>query len=381
MTKTKLSFLIASDSFKDCLSSEQIANFLGKGIREINSSNQITVFPVADGGDGTASCIAFHRKSTWIEKIVSDPHGRGLRAKYLRLEKENTAIIELARASGLELLSSGERNALETSTTGTGELIRDALDKKVRKIILTIGGSATVDGGTGIAEALGFRFLDKNREIITPVRGKDLKKIHHIDTHEVHPLFWEAEVIIACDVHNILNGPDGAARVFGPQKGAGKEAVKNLEQGLKHLSELLYKETGFRADDHPGTGAAGGAALFFLAYGKGILKKGIEIIAAMTGLEEAIKKCDVVITGEGKIDRQTAYGKVVSYVSFMAHKHKKTLIGVTGLIEGDKRNTREAFGMKELYSIRDLAMNDKDSITNASAYLYSIGKDIAEKTL
>lgn len=378
MTNKKLSFLIASDSFKDCLPSQYIAHFLGKGIREIYPRNQISIFPVADGGDGTASCISFHRKATWIERIVSDPLGRALKAKYLKLEKENTAIIELASASGLELLSSDERNALETSTTGTGELIRDALDKNVRKIILTIGGSATVDGGAGIAEALGFRFLDKNRKIITPVRGKDLKNIHHIETHEVHPLFWKAEVIIACDVQNILNGPDGAARVYGPQKGAGKEAVKVLEQGLKQLSELLFEETGFRADDHPGTGAAGGAALFFLAYGKGILNKGIEIIAAMTGLEEAIKKCDIVITGEGKIDRQTAFGKVVSYVSFMAHKHKKTLIGVTGLIEGDKRNTREAFGMKELYSIRDLAMNDKDSITNAPAYLYRIGKNIAE---
>lgn len=373
--------LIAPDSFKDCLSSRDVALFLGEGIKEVLPEAGITVFPVADGGDGTASCIHFHRGGSWKDLVVNDPLYRPVTSQYLELKDENTAVIELARASGLELLDRRERNALETSTFGTGELIRDALDGGIKKIILTIGGSATVDGGTGIASALGFRFTGKDGRDIMPVSGGRLSGISGINSDNLHPLFREAEILIACDVQNVLNGEEGAARVYGPQKGADEKAVSILESGLRHLSRLIFEETGFDADKHPGTGAAGGAALFLLAYGKGKLCRGFDIIMELTSFLDAVEKADLIISGEGKIDRQTAYGKVVSSIAAIAAKKQIPFAGVGGIIEGDKETLRQKLNAIELYPVRQFASNDADSFSNAPEYLRRIGSVIAENII
>lgn len=389
--------LIAPDSFKDCLSSEEVARFIGEGIRQSVPDAGITVFPVADGGEGTASCIAFHRGGRWRELNVNDPLHRPVRAKYLLLEDENCAVIELARASGLELLTPDERNALMTSTFGTGELIRDALDRGVGKIILTIGGSATVDGGTGIAAALGFKFKGNDGRAIQPCGG-NLTEIAKIDTGDyfppfgekdaskpaarptgVHPGLRDTEIVIACDVQNILNGPEGAARVYGPQKGADKKAVGILEKGLSHLSALVLRDTGFDADKHPGTGAAGGAALFLMAYGKGVLRGGFDILDEMTGFSEAVTAAGIVITGEGKIDTQTAYGKAVASVAGITREAKKPLILVGGVLEGDRKELKDQYGAAGIFSLMDLAADKDDSIRNAPEYLKRIGFKIAEQ--
>jgi glycerate 2-kinase len=376
MIKKNLKILIAPDSFKDCLSAYDVAKFIKEGITEKVEQANIKLFPLADGGEGTASCVHFHKGGRWKELVVSDPLQRRVKKDYLVLENEKTAVIELARASGLELLTPGERNALKTSTYGTGELIKDALDNGLERIIFTIGGSATVDGGVGIASALGFRFFGKNGKEIMPVGGGDLKEISKIDSSNLHSFFREAEIIIACDVQNILNGPEGAARVYGPQKGADADAVSMLEEGLNHLSNLVYKDTGFVADDHPGTGAAGGAALFLLAYGKAKLRKGFDIVADITGLDAEISHHDLIITGEGKIDRQTAYGKLVSSVAGLVKKSNKELIGVAGVVEGDKELVKSQLGMNMLFSIRELALSDEDSFKNAPYYLKAIGNMI-----
>jgi glycerate 2-kinase len=369
--------LIAPDSFKDCLTSIEVAGFLSDGIKESSRNTEISLFPVADGGEGTASCIAWHRGGKWIETMVMDPLFRKISARYLVLDDGMTAVIELAGASGLELLSAGDRNPLNTSTFGTGQLIRDAIDRGLRKIILTIGGSATVDGGTGIASALGFKFSDKENNIIDPVRGGDLKEICYINSENVHPAFSETEIIIACDVQNILNGSEGAARVYGPQKGAGEAEVAILEDGLKHLSTIVFNNTGFDADKHPGTGAAGGASLFLLSYGNGELKKGFEIVAGLTGFTDAIKQADLVVTGEGKIDSQTAYGKVVASVALIAKKMQIPLIAVAGLLTEEKERVKQSLSAQEVYSVRNLAENDTDSFKNAPVYLKEIGRLIA----
>ena len=423
--------LIAPDSFKDCLSAEEVARFLGEGIRQAMPDAMITLFPVADGGEGTASCIAFHRGGTWKELTVNDPLHRPVRAQYLVLEQEMTAVIELARASGLELLYPKERNALKTSTLGTGELIRDALESGLQRIILTIGGSATVDGGTGIAAALGFRFTDKDGEEIQPCGG-NLAGIEKIETGGfyppsgekngntlsagyyppsgeksgktlpggfyppsgekngntlsagaggVHPGLTDAEIIIACDVQNILNGPEGAARVYGPQKGADERAVAKLEKGLRNISSLVRQETGFDADKHPGTGAAGGAALFLMAYGRGVLKSGFEIVSGLTRFEEAIRESEIVITGEGRIDTQTAYGKVVASVAAVTSRERKPLIIVAGLAEGDRQVMKDRYGAAAVYSLMDIASGREDSISNAPDYLRKIGRALFEQVI
>ncbi len=369
--------LIAPDSFKDCLPAEEVARFLGEGIKEIKSGVQISVFPVADGGEGTTSCIAYHCGGTWRDIIVSDPLHRPVKSKYLVLPGQNTAVIELASASGLEMLTPPERNPLKTSTLGTGELIKDALDSGLQKIILTIGGSATVDGGTGIASALGFRFYDSNGNEMTP-SGEMNGHIARIDNSRVHSGLSKAEIIIACDVQNILNGSEGAARVYGPQKGADKEAVAILEQGLQKLSSLILRDTGFDADKHPGTGAAGGAALFLMAYGKGKLKSGFDIVGEMTGFRDAVRNSDLVITGEGRIDTQTAYGKAVASVALVTSREKKPLILVGGLLEGDRQLMKEQYGADELYSLVDIAANREDSINNAPELLKITGRQIAD---
>jgi glycerate 2-kinase len=371
-----MKILIVPDSFKDCLPAIEVARSLAVGIKESHPGAEIRLFPIADGGEGTASCLHHHLGGEWVRVTVNDPVHRSIETAYLSLDQGKTAVIEMASASGLELLSKTERDPLKTSTLGTGEMIRHAMQLGARKIILTLGGSATVDAGTGLAKALGFRFTDLAGRDVQPTGG-NLEKIVKIHSGQVLPEFDKTEIVIACDVQNILNSPHGAATVYGPQKGATPEAVRILRKGLENISGLILNDTGFDADAHPGSGAAGGTALFLMAYGNARLVKGFELIASMTNLQEAINNHDVVITGEGRIDSQTGYGKVVASVAEMVHQTKdKQLIGVAGLVEGSKENVKKHYGMEKLFSVREYAKNDEDSIRNAATYLKMIGKQV-----
>jgi glycerate 2-kinase len=371
-----MNILIVPDSFKDCLPAMEVASSLADGIRESHPGAVIRLFPIADGGEGTASCLHHHLGGEWVDLQVGDPLNRIIQASYLMLDQGKTAVIEMAAASGLELLSKADRDPLRTSTLGTGEMIRHAMKQGAGRIILTIGGSATVDAGTGLAKALGFRFIDNNGMEIQP-NGGSLTRISRIDASHVLAELKQTEIIIACDVQNILNGPHGAAIVYGPQKGASPEAVKTLQRGLENTSRIVLRETGFDADAHPGSGAAGGTALFLMAYGNTRLVKGFDLLASMTKLHEAINTHEVVITGEGRIDSQTDYGKVVASVAEMVRKtNGKRLIGVAGRIEGHAGDIKKQYGMERLFAIRNFAKNDEDSIRNAAAYLKIIGKQV-----
>ncbi len=360
--------LVAPDSFKDCLSSFEVARLICERINETQPGLKTTMFPMADGGEGTIDCVHFHKGGVWRKLTVHDPLNRKIESSYLIVDEGKTAIIELAKASGLELLGTSERNALATSSYGAGELVRDAVEMGIRKIILALGGSATVDAGTGIAAALGFRFYSKSGTLIAPC-GANLTEIHAINAENIHPILHQVEFVVAADVQNTLNGPAGAARVFAPQKGAGSEGVAVLEKRLMHISKLLEKATSFNPDLHPGTGAAGGAALFLMAYGNCKIEKGFDVIARLTGFYNAVSKADVIISGEGKIDVQTGYGKVLSSIAGIVKSEHKVLIALAGTIKGDRAEIIKKFGLQQLFVLDRFATNRDDSIKNAAKYL------------
>lgn len=368
--------LIAPDSFKECLSAVSVATAIADGIRSVRQDVELIIFPMADGGEGTTDILHFHLDGTWRTLPVHDPLQRVIESRYLLVDNNHTAVIELAKASGLELLRSEERNPLHTTTLGTGELIRHALENGARDIILTIGGSATVDGGTGLATALGFQFYNEEGNAFLPVGGT-LGQIQMIRSEHIHQRLREVQIRIASDVQNVLTGPTGAARVYGPQKGADEQAVEILESGLVHLSALIEKATGFNADEHPGTGAAGGAALFLLAYGNAHLSPGFDLLAELTRFKESLHGADIIITGEGALDEQTKYGKVVSSIANYARGRNKTLIAVCGRTRGEPDAVRRELGIAQIFSVRSRAKNDEDSMENARTYLRDIGAEIA----
>lgn len=302
--------VVASDSFKGCLSSIQVADAVECAVLQVYPSCGVVKVDVADGGEGTmdALCRTLGGKTIFAE--VSDPLGRPIQASYAILEDGVTAVIEMAVASGLPLLSSEERNPLKTSTYGTGQLIADALDRGCRKFLIGIGGSATNDAGMGVLQALGYRFLDAQGNILYG-SGESLEKVVSVDGSSANPALSEAEFIVACDVETPLYGPKGAAYVFAPQKGADTAMVERLDKGLKHFSEVLQKSLNtIKGDsDTPGAGAAGGLGFGFMAFMNAHLARGIDMVMDVIGFDEIIKDADLIITGEGKIDSQTLAGK------------------------------------------------------------------------
>lgn len=373
-----MNILITPDSFKDCLPAIEVSRALCNGIKSIKQNVKTILFPMADGGEGTTEILNYHLSGRWQMSTVSDPLKRPIKSRYLLLNDRNTAVIELAKASGLELLRADERNPLLTTTFGTGELIRHALDHNVEEILLTIGGSATVDGGAGIAATLGFRFFDKRGREFIPTGGT-LLHINRIEVDSLHSGLKTTKWVIASDVQNILNGPSGAARVYGPQKGADADAVSRLADGLAHLSNIVQTNTGFSADDHPGSGAAGGAALFLMAYAGATLRPGFEILAELTNFHSSLGAASIVITGEGTFDEQTGYGKVVASVARLTRQTGIPLIVVCGKFRGNPAVMQNSFGIASMYSIRERVNSDAESITNAEKYLEEIGADIARR--
>jgi glycerate kinase len=373
----KKTIVIAPDSFKNCLQAVHVSEYLAKGIQRVFPGASIVQFPLADGGDGTLDCIQYHKAVQKVHLQVSNPMHRPVYAQYLLADNGKTAIIELASASGIELLKKSQHNVLTTSTYGTGELIRHALHQNVQHIILTLGGSATVDGGMGIAQALGFRFYDDNHSTLKPC-GANLLRISKIDSSDIDQKLTQTRISIAVDVQNVLNGNTGAAAVYAPQKGASKNDVVVLQKGLLNLSGIIKAQTGFDADKHQGTGAAGGAALFLLAYARANLVKGFDCIADITQFNKSLTNAEWIITGEGKIDNQTSYGKVLAGVCARAHLFNVRPIAVAGMLNADYEHIIKHFGLEALYSITDLARNKTDSLKNADKYLVVIGEKIGQ---
>ncbi len=325
---------IAPDSFKGALSAEGVAKAIADGLAESFPKAEFRLIPMADGGEGTVDAWAASTEALRITAIVKDPLGRPVKAEYAYNAATHTAVIEMAAASGLPLLATDERNPLVTSTYGTGELVRDALNHGARHIILGIGGSATNDGGTGMAAALGVRFLDaKGREL--PPGGAALARLASLDMSGLDPRVAKTRFEAACDVTNPLCGALGASAIYGPQKGASKKDVKALDAALLHFAEVAKATKGIsrRADPKAaGAGAAGGLGFGLMAFCRAKLRRGVKIIAESVKLRERLEGCDLVITGEGRLDSQTVNGKTPAGVAKVAKLVGVPCIAICGCV-------------------------------------------------
>lgn len=323
--------VIAPDSFKGSLSATEVCDIVEGAILKIMPTAEIVKIPISDGGEGLVEVLVRHQAGELIKIKTRDPLSREITTAYGILDGE-VAVIEMSAASGLPLLTIGERNPLKTSTYGTGEMIVDAINRGCRKIILGLGGSATNDGGLGVASALGVRFYDQNMELLAPC-GENLSRVTTVDTSQVEPLLEGIEIIIACDVENILCGALGAAAVYGPQKGANSEMVAMLDQGLQVFGRLLEKKTAMNLLELKGIGAAGGMALPLVALFKAQLKSGLDIVLDEIDFDSAISRADMIITGEGKTDAQSAMGKVISGVGKRGKKQNIPVVVISGALD------------------------------------------------
>lgn len=325
-----MKIVIAPDSFKGSLSANEVCDVVENAILKIIPTAEIIKMPVSDGGEGLVNTLV-RNKGDMISLVVKDPLFREITAKYGILNGQ-TAVIEMAAAAGLPLLAADERNPLFTTTYGVGEMIVDAVIKQgCKKIILGLGGSATNDGGLGVATALGIAFLDKNKNSLSPC-GENLSQVVFIDSTQVDPRFNDVDITIACDVENSLCGEQGAARVYGPQKGATAEMVSLLDQGLNHFGKLLEDESGKNLLELKGIGAAGGMALPLVALFNAHLKSGLNIVLDELKFDEVIRGADLIITGEGKTDSQSVMGKVISGVGNRGKKKQVPVIVISGAL-------------------------------------------------
>ena len=359
-----MKIIIAPDKFKGSLTSFEACQSISRGIRKTNKKIIVSEFPMADGGDGFAMVLKHYLKTVTINCDTVDPLGRKISASFQWNEKQKTAVIEMAVASGLVLLEEKERNPLYTSSLGTGLLINHAIDQGAKKILLGIGGSATNDGGTGILSALGFQLANEKGDHLQ-ASGENLLLIKKI----IPPSFIPAvKFELACDVHNVLHGPDGAAYVYAPQKGADAKQVLMLDHGLKNLAHVIKQQTGKDISNIPGSGAAGGIAAGLLPFFDVEMKNGIALIIAASGVEKHLPNADLVITGEGKIDSQSSAGKVVGHMAALAKKHQLDCIAFCGSMELDEIAVRR-LGVKEIITLMDERTGREDAVINAATLL------------
>ena len=330
--------VVAIDSLKGSLSSLEAGQASKEGVQVVYPEADVVVRPLADGGEGTVEALAIGMGGELVSVSVTGPLGEAVTAQYGILKADETrpktAIIEMSAAAGITLVPDEKRNPMHTTTFGVGELIKDAIDNGCRHFIVGIGGSATNDGGIGMLQALGYDFLDKDG---APVGygGAGLQSIARIQAENVLPELKECTFRVACDVTNPLCGPMGSSAIYGPQKGATPEMVKELDEALLHYAELS-KETFDHADRlYPGTGAAGGMGFAFLTYTNTVLESGIKIVLEETGIEDEMKDADFVITGEGRLDSQTALGKAPIGVAHLAKKHGKKVLAFAGCLTPD----------------------------------------------
>lgn len=323
--------LVAPNAFKNSLPATAVADAICEGLQQSRLSCTCQTFPVGDGGDGTADLLINHLKGEVITVQVQDPLGRKIDAGFGLIDEGRTAVIEMAHASGLRLLHPSELNPLRTTSFGTGELILAALDRKVSKIILCIGGSATVDGATGILRALGIRFLDAAGLALT-ILPETLPSLAQIDLSGLDKRVHQCEIHILCDVKNTLLGEQGAAAVFGPQKGATPPMVAQLETALSQLRTIAYQETGKDMATLEHGGAAGGIAAGLAVLLNASLLNGTDQFLDLTGFNEALQQADLVITGEGSLDVQTLQGKAPFGVALRAREKNIPVIGIAGKV-------------------------------------------------
>ena len=330
-----MNIVVAMDSFKGSLSSMEAGQAVRAGIAQADPSAQVTVRPLADGGEGTVEALISGMGGQGQQVTVTGPLGAPVACSYGILPATRTAVVEMSGAAGLPLVPEPQRNPLYTTTYGVGEVIRDAITKGCRRFLVGIGGSATNDGGVGMLQALGYGFLDGEGRPI-PHGAQGLSQLARITLDGVLPQLAECEFRVACDVTNVLCGPQGCSAVYGPQKGATPEMVQDMDQWLDHYAQLaraVYPDTAH--PDAPGTGAAGGLGFAFQTFTRGVLEPGVSIVLEETHLEKFIREADLVITGEGRLDGQTSMGKAPVGVAQLAKRYHKPVVALAGCVTSD----------------------------------------------
>ncbi|WP_242694003.1 glycerate kinase [Proteiniclasticum aestuarii] len=364
----KMKIVVAVDSFKGSLTSLEAGEAIKEGILKAGA-HEVIVKPLADGGEGTTEAFVTGYGGEFIRIPVQGPLGKEVHAAYGYLRKEKMAIMEMASSSGITLIREEEKNPMKTSTFGFGEMIIDALEKGCRRFLLGIGGSATNDGGIGMLTALGFAFLDQDGERVSP-DGEGLARIRSVSTEHVHPLLSKASFQVACDVNNPLLGPNGATSIYGPQKGVTEHTKPLLEEGMRNYADVTAQTIGKDFRNHPGAGAAGGLGFALLGYLQAELKEGITLVLEAIGLNEDLQDADLVFTGEGRIDAQSAMGKAPGGVAQLAGKYGVKVIALGGSVSRDV-DTLNSMGIHACFSI----LNEIVSLEEA------MDKEVARKNL
>jgi len=372
-----MKFVIAPDKFKNSLTGLEFCDAVESGIKQVKPDANIITLPLADGGDGTIEIINYYLKGKMVDIQVNDPFFRPIKASYLYSESTKTAFVEMAEASGHKLLKLTELDCKNATTFGTGELILDAIKKGAAKIILGIGGSATNDCGIGMATALGYRFLDANKDELKPI-GKNLSKIKSIDDSQVHPKLQSVSFKVACDVSNPLYGKNGAAHVYAKQKGASPKDVELLNKGLKDVSKVLNNHFKINSQNIKGAGAAGGMGIASKVFLNGALQPGVELIKKIANFNERIQEADWVITGEGQLDYQTLSGKTVEGVITAAKAKNIKVAALCGSIALDETAIK-TFRIDYADAVLNYSENLEDAMKNGSGYLEHMAKVFAKR--
>ena len=357
--------VVASDSFKGSLTSFQVAHIVEDSVREACPSCEVVKVSVADGGEGTMDALQQTLGGERISLTVIDPLGRPVQSSYVILDDNVTAVLEMSAASGLTLLTAEERNPSKTSTIGTGELICDALNRGCRKFLVGIGGSATNDAGMGMLHALGYRFKDASGIELDPVGGSMIK-VASIDMAGRHPALSEAQFIVACDVKAPLYGPEGAAYVFAPQKGADEDMVSSLDEGLYRFAEVAEATMGYDCSGFEGAGAAGGLGFAFMQFLGARLEKGVEMVLDGVHFDELIDGSDLIITGEGCIDHQTLTGKTPYGVAQHAARYGIPVVAIGGMVTLEQSESRDA-GFHDVIQVTPADLPLEEALKPATA--------------
>ncbi|HAU4328482.1 glycerate kinase [Citrobacter freundii] len=370
-----MKIVIAPDSYKESLSALEVATAIEQGFREIWPDADYVKIPLADGGEGTVEAMVAATAGRLVHVDVTGPLGSNVQAFYGLSGDARSAFIEMAAASGLELVPPGSRNPLKTTSWGTGELIRHALDAGVEHIIIGIGGSATNDGGAGMVQALGARLLDEqNNDIVQG--GMGLEALARIDISQLDARLAECRIEVACDVTNPLTGKEGASAVFGPQKGATPEVIARLDQALTHYAHLIDRDLNVEVLELAGGGAAGGMGAALYAFCGAQLRCGIEIVTDALHLDDCVADADLVVTGEGRIDSQTIHGKVPVGVANVAKRYNKPVIGIAGSLTPDVGVVHE-HGIDAVFSVIFTICTLDEALDNASENVRMTARNVA----
>jgi glycerate 2-kinase len=363
--------LIAPDKFKGALSARHVAGNVAKGLRDVFPDAEIEIVPMADGGEGTAEAICEAPGGLWLTCKAHDPIGREIEARYAWIEDGKLAVMEMSEAAGMRRLTENERDPVRATTFGVGEMILDAANRGATEIIIGLGGSATNDGGWGMARALGYRFDYEHEQEKDSARVGHLVDLSRIETPQDLKL---PEIIAAVDVRNPLLGENGATRVFGPQKGASKDELNILEQALTRLADVVVKEFDFDYRDKPGTGAAGGLGFGLMSFCGATIRPGFDVVAEAVGLESKMKDVDLVITGEGSLDRQTLEGKTPAGVARMARRLGKKVFAIVGRASenGEVRGIFDG-----VYQNARPGMSEKENMERAAELLRENARELA----